>query len=295
MERFRLNIWLQCQIFCLFTIVIADQSTDFFPYSSHNVSQKFTDNDDGLLIYDHADKNYEEIHQNHSIHRRQIPLNIISSQNAREPIMPSFIILGPRTVRPAQLVALSVTILRDEWNPMMVKALISNDEMDVAAAEDLFTVGVPKSLEMRIPNNIRRSTYRLMIEGKLLTGEVKFYRVSELTFEQKAVAILIQLDRPVYRHETVVQFRCIPIYPDLSGYYHTIDVFMIGPSGHILRKWENQQTTAGMVSLEVLNFELEFFVVIRLLIDLIFSSIQSTMLHLKVFGPLNVVSWVMKR
>ena len=134
---------------------------------------------------------------------------------------------------------------------MMVKALISNDDMDVAAAEDLFAVGVPRTLEMRIPNNVRAGTYRLTLEGKLLTGEQKFYNVSELVFEQKAVAILIQLDRPTYRHETVVQFRCIPIYPDLSGYYHTIDVYMIGPSGHILRKWENQQTTAGMVSLEV--------------------------------------------
>jgi hypothetical protein len=142
---------------------------------------------------------------------------------------------------------------------MMVKALISNDDVDVAAAEDLFVVGVPRTLEMRIPNNVRSGTYRLTLEGKLLTGEQKFFNVSQLIFEQKAVAILIQLDRPVYRHETVVQFRCIPIYPDLSGYYNTIDVYMLGPSGHILRKWENQQTTAGMVSLEVDIFiEIDF-------------------------------------
>jgi hypothetical protein len=123
--------------------------------------------------------------------------------------------------------------------------------VDVAAAEDLFNVGIPRTLEMRIPNNVRSGTYRLTLEGKLLTGEQKFYNVTQLIFEQKAVAILIQLDRPIYRHETVVQFRCIPIYPDLSGYYYTIDVYILGPTGHILRKWENQQTTAGMVALEV--------------------------------------------
>ncbi|CAF0741476.1 unnamed protein product [Adineta steineri] len=249
MEHTLLILWLQIHLFCIFPVILTQQSSDFFPYYTQNDTNRIEKNADGLFIYDHLDDD-QHTSGNHSIHRRQISLNIVSSQFARIPITPSYIIIGPRTVRPAQLVALSVTILRDEWNPMMVKALISNDDMDVAAAEDLFFVGVPRSLEMRIPNNVRSGTYRLTLEGKLLTGEQKFYNVSQLIFEQKAVTILIQLDRPVYRHETVVQFRCIPIYPDLSGYYHTIDVYMHGPSGHILRKWENQQTTAGMVSLE---------------------------------------------
>ncbi|CAF1296760.1 unnamed protein product, partial [Adineta ricciae] len=243
----RVILWLQFHLFCFVPIILAHQSAEFFPHFSQNETNNIDDKSDGLFIYDRAD---EHISTNHTIHRRQIPLNIISSQLPRIPITPSYIVLGPRTVRPAELVSLSVIILRDEWNPMMVKALISNDDMDVAAAEDLFYVGVPRTLEMRIPKNIRAGTYRLTLEGKLLTGEQKFYNVSQLIFEQKAVSILIQLDRPVYRHETVVQFRCIPIYPDLSGYYHTIDVYVLGPSGHILRKWENQQTTAGMVSLE---------------------------------------------
>ena len=239
---------LQIHLFYILTTILAHQSSDYFPFYSQNDTDTIDDKDDGLFIYD---RQYDSTPLNHSIHRRQIPLNIITSQSPRIPIVPSYIVIGPRTVRPAQLVALSVTVLRDEWNPMMVKALISNDDMDVAATEDLFYVGVPRTLEMRIPNNVRSGTYRLTLEGKLLTGEQKFYNISELIFEQKAVTILIQMDRPVYRHETVVQFRCIPIYPDLSGYYHTVDVYMIGPSGHILRKWENQQTTAGMVSLEV--------------------------------------------
>lgn len=241
-------VYLEIVLLSFVTSIAAYQSSDYFPFYSQNETNNFDDKDDGLFIYD---RNEDGTPLNHSIHRRQIPLNIITSQLPRIPIVPSYVVIGPRTVRPAQIVALSVAIFRDEWNPMMVKALISNDDMDVAAAEDLFYVGVPRSLEMRIPYNVRGGTYRLTLEGKLLTGEQKFYNVSQLIFEQKAVSILIQLDRPVYRHETVVQFRCIPIYPDLSGYYHTVDVFILGPSGHILRKWENQQTTAGMVSLEV--------------------------------------------
>ncbi len=259
MGHMRMILLLQFHLFYIFTTILAHQSSDFFPYYSPNDTNNFDDNNDGLVIYDRPEELDDGTSRNHTIHRRQISLNIVTSQLARIPITPSYIVLGPRTVRPAQLVALSVIILRDEWNPMMVKALISNDDVDVAAAEDLFVVGVPRTLEMRIPNNVRSGTYRLTLEGKLLTGEQKFFNVSQLIFEQKAVAILIQLDRPVYRHETVVQFRCIPIYPDLSGYYNTIDVYMLGPSGHILRKWENQQTTAGMVSLEVDIFiEIDF-------------------------------------
>jgi hypothetical protein len=252
MGRMRIVLYLQFYLLYIFTAILAYKSSDVFPFYTQNYTNKFDNQDDGLFIYERFDDLIGvDTPVNHSIRRRQIPLNIVTSQLARIPIMPSYIVLGPRTVRPAQLVALSVTILRDEWNPMMVKALISNDDMDVAATEDLFFVGVPRTLEMRIPNNVRAGIYRLTLEGKLLTGEQKFYNVSQLIFEQKAVTILIQTDRPVYRHESVIQFRCIPIYPDLRGYYHTIDVYMHGPSGHILRKWENQQTTAGMVALEV--------------------------------------------
>ena len=282
MGRMSVVLCVQFYLFYIFITILAYESSDIFPSYSQNDTKNFDDKDDGLFIYD---RQLEELDDgtplNHSIQRRQIPLNIVTSQLARIPIVPSYIVLGPRTVRPAQLVALSVIVLRDEWNPMMVKALISNDDMDVAAAEDLFYVGVPRTLEMRIPNNVRTGTYRLTLEGKLLTGEQKFYNVSQLIFEQKAVSILIQTDRPTYRHETVVQFRCIPIFPDLSGYYHTIDVYMVGPSGHVLRKWENQQTTAGMVALEVniciksKNVGLIFF---------LSYSIQLMMHHQKVFG-----------
>jgi hypothetical protein len=42
-----------------------------------------------------------------------------------------------------------------------------------------------------------------------------------------------------------VRFRCVPIYPDLSAYYGTMDVFVISPPGVIVKRWENVQTNAG--------------------------------------------------
>ena len=88
---------------------------------------------------------------------------------------------------------------------MVVKAFISDDDKDVASAEDIVIVDVPHMLQMNVPNNIRNTTYRLTIEGKLLTNKRKFTGILELTFEQKALSIFIQHDRPVYCQETIIQ------------------------------------------------------------------------------------------
>jgi CD109 antigen len=103
---------------------------------------------------------------------------------------------------------------------------------------------------MKMPNNIREDTYFIRVEGKLSTGEMTFANESIIIFEQKAVSIIIQLERPDYRHQSMLRFRCIAIYPDLSAYYGTMDVFVISPDGIILRRWENIQTQAGVISKE---------------------------------------------
>ena len=293
MGRWSVAFNLQLHLFCFFTTVAkASQSSDLLPFYSQNESTTIAEND----FARRDDSFYNGIALNHSVHRRQVPLTISTSQSARIPITPSYIIVGPRLVRPAQIVAISVTILRKAWDPILVRAMISNDDVAVAVAEGSFMVGVPQTLEMLIPKNIRNGTYRLSVEGNLLTGERKFSNVSQLIFEQKAVSILIQLDRPIYRHETVVQFRCIPIYPDLSGHFHTVDIYILGPSGHILRKWENQQTTAGIVSLEVsIHGEKMLFAMSKRDTTSSFSSTQLTMGRRKVSGRSNAEWWATKQ
>jgi hypothetical protein len=54
-----------------------------------------------------------------------------------------------------------------------------------------------------MPNNIRQANYYLRVEGKLPTGELKFSNQSTIIFQQKAVSIIIQLDRPEYRQESI--------------------------------------------------------------------------------------------
>jgi CD109 antigen len=102
---------------------------------------------------------------------------------------------------------------------------------------------------MQMPNNVRQGNYKLRIEGKLETGELTFSNVSYLIFQQKAVSIIIQLEKPDYRDLSVLRFRVIPVYPDLGAYFGTLDAFLIAPFGTVLKRWENVQTNAGVVSL----------------------------------------------
>ena len=157
--------------------------------------------------------------------------------------------MAPRVVRPAEKVRVSCTIMNKLWTNLMVKALIFTDEQEIASGVQEFLPNVPNTIALVIPNNVRQGNYHLRVEGRLPTGELKFSNESNIIFQQKAVSILIQLDRPDYRHESLLRFRCIPIFPDLSAYYGTMDVFIISPTGIILKRWENVQTNAGVVSL----------------------------------------------
>ena len=141
--------------------------------------------------------------------------------------------------------------MNKKWSLVIVKAHIYNDEAEVASSsEELVSVHAPVLLGLRMPLNARSGyNYFLHVEGRL-DGELLFVNKSELVFQQKAVSVIIQLDRPDYRHETYVRFRCIAVYPDLTPYTGTMDVFIIGPKGIIFRRWENRQTTMGVVSLE---------------------------------------------
>jgi CD109 antigen len=157
-------------------------------------------------------------------------------------------IVAPRVVRPAEKIRISCTIMNKRWNNLIVKALIFTDEQEIVSGFQEFIPNVPNTIAMIMPNNVRQGNYRLRVEGKLPTGEMTFSNERPIIFEQKAVSILIQLDRPDFKHESVLRFRCIPIYPDLSAYFGTLDAYLISPSGIVSKRWENVQTNAGVVS-----------------------------------------------
>ncbi len=162
----------------------------------------------------------------------QSPMLGVPAYSVREP---SYLIVAPRVVRPSEKVRISCTIFNKLWQNLVVKALIFTNEHEVVSGTQELMPNVPATISMKMPNNIREDSYFIRLEGRLPTGELTFSNESSVIFEQKAVSIMIQLERPDYRHNTTLRFRCIAIYPDMSAYYGTMDVFVISPRGIVLK------------------------------------------------------------
>ena len=131
-----------------------------------------------------------------------------------------------------------------------MKALIYTKYDEIASGYQELTPLIPSIITMKMPSNIGQDEYYLKVYGKLDSGELVFSNETILIYDQKAVSLIIQLEKVDFRHEGLVRFRCISFYQDMSPFFGTMDVFIYGPDGIILRRWENEQTLAGVVSKE---------------------------------------------
>jgi hypothetical protein len=52
-----------------------------------------------------------------------------------------------------------------------------------------------------MPNALRPANYKLRIDGRLATGEILFSEEKSLIFDQKAVSIFIQIEKPEYKYD----------------------------------------------------------------------------------------------
>ncbi|UJR37646.1 hypothetical protein I4U23_030343 [Adineta vaga] len=160
-----------------------------------------------------------------------------------------YMIIGPKIVRPLDIVSVWVTILNKEWSAITVAVSLFNQNEEIAANEKRLIPEIPTAVEFQVPQNAPNGSYKIYVRGTLLNGHVVFYNETNVIFHKKSLSIFIQLEKPMYRHDQNVRFRCIPVYSDLRGYFSTVNVYFIGPMHNILRRWHNLQTTWGYVEL----------------------------------------------
>lgn len=55
---------------------------------------------------------------------------------------------------------------------------------------------------------------------------------------------------PYLTSSFAVRFRTIPINTELKAFNDAIDVFMLDPNGHIMKRWLSRQSNLGTVSLD---------------------------------------------
>ncbi|XP_020798964.1 CD109 antigen [Drosophila serrata] len=177
-----------------------------------------------------------------------VKATFLESLHSREP---TYFIVASRMVRPGLIYQVSVSILQAQY-PITVHASISCDGVQISGDSKDVKEGVPETLLMRIPPTSVTGNYRLRVEGfyQNVFGGLAFLNETRLDFSQRSMTIFVQTDKPLYMQGETVRFRTIPITTELKGFDNPVDVYMLDPNRHILKRWLSRQSNLGSVSLE---------------------------------------------
>lgn len=162
----------------------------------------------------------------------------------------TYFIVASRMVRPGQIYRVAVSV-RSTPLPIIVRASISRDGVEMSADSKDVKENVPEELLMRVPTTSVPGEYKLRVEGLYdsYLGGIAFQNETKVTFSQRSMTIFVQTDKPVYMQKDTVKFRIIPITTELKGFDNAIDVFMLDPNKHIMKRWLSRQSNLGAVSL----------------------------------------------
>ncbi|XP_045471389.1 CD109 antigen [Harmonia axyridis] len=163
----------------------------------------------------------------------------------------TYMAVASTLVRPGHLYRVSVTVLQEK-QPMVVRASIQRNGVEMSADHKAVKEGIQETLLMRVPSTSDPGEYRLRLEGfyENVLGGSAFVNETKLIFSQRSKTIFIQIEKPFYKQGENVRFRTIPINTELKAYNDAIDVFMLDPSGHIMKRWLSRQSNLGTVSLD---------------------------------------------
>lgn len=162
------------------------------------------------------------------------------------PLSRSYFIVASRIIRPGQVYRVLVTIYRSNM-PINVRASLQRNGNELSSANQLCKERIPETLLLRVPSNALPGTYKLWIEGNVnefLGGNV-FHNETTLEFEQRSMTIFITTDKPVYMQGQTVRFRTMPVTTDLKAFSDAIDIYMLDPTGIVMRRWLSRQSNLG--------------------------------------------------
>lgn len=164
----------------------------------------------------------------------------------------TYFVVASRMVRPNQVYRVFVSVFIESEDPITVRASISRDGVEMSSDSQIIKTGEPETLLMRVPPTTVPGEYKLRVEGKYekAFGGIAFLNETRLTFSQRSMTIFVQTNKPVYKQGDLVQFRAIPITTELKGFDNAVDVYMLDPNRHVMRRWLSRQSNLGTVSLE---------------------------------------------
>ncbi|KAL8613871.1 hypothetical protein ACOMHN_032861 [Nucella lapillus] len=163
---------------------------------------------------------------------------------------PIYMVVAPRRVRSAQVVQIFATILRMEYGryaSIKMRVSITQGQRELTFGELLFDRPSSRIMQMLVPENTPEGKYRLRLEGSLAHstfGNI-FENETDIEFGTKHASLFIQMNKPLYRQGDNVQFRVVPVLPDLMAKHGSMTVYVEDPNGVTVRRWIMVQTNAG--------------------------------------------------
>nr|XP_018913243.1 PREDICTED: CD109 antigen isoform X1 [Bemisia tabaci] len=163
----------------------------------------------------------------------------------------SYFIVASRVVRPGQVYRVAVSVYHSK-SPLTVRASIQRNRVELSADAKSIKLDIPETLILKVPPTSVPGEYRLRVEGLYdnTLGGAAFVNETKLHFSQRAMTVFIQTDKPIYKQSETVRLRAIPINTELRPYEYSVDVYMLDPNRHIMRRWLSRQSNLGTVSLQ---------------------------------------------
>ncbi|XP_048253504.1 CD109 antigen-like [Haliotis rufescens] len=169
---------------------------------------------------------------------------LVGCRLARPPI---YMILAPKRVRPNQVIQIFATILKLEYTHVNIRISIVKENIEYAGTVMKFDRPSSRIMQLQMPQNAQAGQYRLRLEGTLNGGTSGyiFRNETDIEFDTKQASIFIQMSKPIYRQGQTVQFRVVPILPNLMPKYGSMTIYVEDPTGIPVRRWLGLQTNAG--------------------------------------------------
>uniref|UniRef100_A0A182W9G6 TEP1-F n=1 Tax=Anopheles minimus TaxID=112268 RepID=A0A182W9G6_9DIPT len=101
-----------------------------------------------------------------------------------------------------------------------------------------------------MPENLSDGNYKITIDGQ---NGFSFHKEANLVYQQKSIAGLIQISKPVFKPGDTVQFRVIVLDHELKppARVNTIHVRIHAPDEQVIREWSTAKLYAGVFENEL--------------------------------------------
>uniref|UniRef100_A0A674JZP3 CD109 antigen n=1 Tax=Terrapene triunguis TaxID=2587831 RepID=A0A674JZP3_9SAUR len=162
-------------------------------------------------------------------------------------LRPTFLVTGPRNIRPGANVTIGVALLTDSPPQVTVRGEVLRGNDTVLHGEVVFEKGELILFFFQLPFNSRAGSYELLVKGHA-EGRLLFSNSTSLLFEHKSISVFIQTDKSLYKPGQEVKFRIVTVDPDLKPFKTSLSIYIRDPRGNLIQQWLAEKGDLGMVS-----------------------------------------------